>query len=229
MCGRMTLTGAADVARELDATFVAGTFSPRYNIAPTQPAWCLLQERGRRVLRAFRWGFSHARGIVINARAEHAAKSSIFAEAFVTGRCGVVADGFLEWSGPANRRQPTWFRRPDHKPLVFAGLSRVRVDPITDARVEEFVVITTDANDCVRPLHSRMPAILSANDLDLWLSSTQPERHGARTAFLTAMEDTLRPADPALLEAHPVSARVNHTDRDDPTCLAPRVEQMSLF
>lgn len=230
MCGRFTVTGAHDVARELQAELIGGVFRPRYNVAPTQRSYCLRLEQGRRVIRSLRWGFSGPKGLVINARSERAPASLMFADAFFHRRCGVVADGFLEWSGPSNHRQPSWFRRPDKRPLVFAGLWRTNENGNdNDADdVDSFVVLTTAPNQLVASVHDRMPAIVDPADVDTWLAPP-PDDPRQRPAFIARLSATLRPADDELLTAYPVSTRVNRADFDDPACLAPRAEQRSLF
>ena len=38
---------------------------------------------------------------------------------------------------------------------------------------EKFVVITTQANDSVRPVHDRMPLILDTDELERWVRDDQ--------------------------------------------------------
>ena len=62
----------------------------------------------------------------------------------------------------------------------------------------------------VRPVHDRMPALLRAADLDVWLG-----------APATADAVALIGPDRVALVATPVSRRVNSVANDDPACLGP--------
>jgi putative SOS response-associated peptidase YedK len=73
----------------------------------------------------------------------------------------------------------------------------------------ETFIITTEANELVRPIHERMPLILEPADFEAWLSPGEP------TAELRAAPK----ADE--LEAVPVSTWVNSPLPDDPRCMEP--------
>ena len=141
MCGRYTLTtpdleALARVVQAEISPAVRSSYHPRFNVAPTQPATIVCEEaEGRRLERAVwgmpsPWGEEKRPGGFINARAETAATLPSFRDAFARGRCGVLADGFYEWSGPKDRRRPYWFHAPNGQPLVFAGLLCLAVEGI---------------------------------------------------------------------------------------------------
>src|SRR5262249_18104823 len=124
--------------------------------------------------------------------------------AFAERRCLIPADGFYEWLGKKGHRQPGWFHAPPGQLLTFAGLYD---------RDGNFVIITTEANHHVAPVHDRMPAIIRPDDRDAWLAAADPK--------------LVRPAPDGYLTKTLVSARVNSVANDDPGCLAPP-EQPSL-
>ena len=76
--------------------------------------------------------------------------------------------------------------------------------------IDSFTILTTDANDQLRPLHDRMPVILEPEDVGRWLDP------GAGPA-----DELLRPAADGLLEMHAVSPRVNRPEHDDAALLEP--------
>ncbi|MCA9688524.1 MAG: SOS response-associated peptidase [Nannocystaceae bacterium] len=234
MCGRFTLTTRYDDltrALGLDVDpLVEAHYRPRYNIAPTTDHWILAREGGREQLLPARWGFQSPFGAGkddpvghINARAETAADKPTFRGAFLHGRCGVVADGFFEWTGPKGQKRPVWFHRRDHAPMVFAGLCQ---DGDDQGRPRRFTILTCAANQIVTPFHNRMPVILPMSDLRGWLEPQAPQGRGERErADREAMRATLSalmiPAPDDLLVATPVSTRVNSIRYDDPGCVAP--------
>jgi len=234
MCGRFTLTrtNLRDVATILEAELdeeLQADHAPRYNVAPSNIHWLLVDEGGRRQIVAGRWGFPIPFGPrkddpvgLINARAETAASKPTFRDAFTHTRCAVIADGFFEWSGPRGRRMPTWFHSPATQLLLFAGLWRERTDPESGEVERRFTILTTEANAVIEPSHARMPAILAPASVTPWLSPA-PRTRDRETLrrFSGALGDHLRPADNALLVATPVSSRVGNVRNDDPGCIEP--------
>src|SRR5512136_1447163 len=104
MCGRFALSlDPADLADAFpEYAFPAG-FSPRFNIAPTQPVLVLPNDGSNRA-DFFLWGLipSWAKdptigGRMINARAETLAEKPAFRAAYKYHRCLIFADAFFEW------------------------------------------------------------------------------------------------------------------------------------
>jgi len=96
--------------------------------------------------------------------------------------------------------------------FAFAGLWDRWQSP-DDQEVYSCVIITTDANERMRPIHDRMPVILSPDDYDLWLDPDVQEPE--------AVLPLLRPAPDDLLKAYPVSTLVNSPRHDNPACIEP--------
>lgn len=229
MCGRYTLTtpDLEAVARVVQAEIspaLRAEHRPRYNIAPSQPAPIVCEPGGARTLELGVWGLpgekGHARrpGALVNVRAESVATAPMYRDAFARGRCGVVADGFYEWTGPKERRRPHWFHARGGRLLVFAGLYRDEPDPETGEVRRRFAILTTGANSLVGRYHERMPAIVPRGQLGRWLA---PLPASASMAEKTALAHILGPAPDDLLVDTPVTTRVNSPRFDDPECLEP--------
>ena len=62
-------------------------------------------------------------------------------------------------------------------------------------------------------VHDRMPVILKPDDYDFWLDPAIniPEE----------LSDLLKPFDPGLMRAYPVSSRINQVQNDDADCTTP--------
>ncbi len=125
-------------------------------------------------------------------------------------RCAVVADGFYEWSGPADSidRRPFWFHRPDDGLILVAGLWQWR--DMGEGYLQEFTIVTTAANSMLTPIHDRMPAILEGDALALWLSPKSEMKD---------LPGLLAPASQDLLRLQPVSPLVNSVKNDSPELL----------
>ncbi len=214
MCGRYSLTTPVEAVGRLFEVAERPNLPPRYNIAPSQEAPVVRADgAGGRVLAPMRWGLipSWAKEAkigyrMINARAETVAEKPAYRSAFRHRRCLVPADGFYEWRKLGAAKQPYRITRADGAPFAFAGLwERWRAPD--GAVIDSFTIITTVANDLLRPIHDRMPVILDPADFGPWLEAGGVER--------------LVPYTDAKLEAVPVSTRVNSPKHDDPACIAP--------
>jgi putative SOS response-associated peptidase YedK len=221
MCGRYTLSCADMSLVELLRLSIPPRLEARYNIAPTQQVPVLRSgpEAKTGELEMVRWGLipgwakDPAIGNrLINARSETAAQKPAFRAAFRQRRCLVPADGFYEWQKLGRRKQPHYIRMRQGGPFAMAGLWERWQDPEGTA-IESCTLLTTAANELLRPLHDRMPVILSPDEFSMWLD---PEITDA--ARLKAL---LRPYDPTEMAAHPVSTLVNSPANDSPACVEP--------
>lgn len=226
MCGRFTLSQPpetiADVFRLADAPHLEA----RYNIAPTQlvpGVVCVPQsfsqssEQCVRQLQLLRWGLvpSWAKDLamgarLINARAETVAEKPSFRSAFRHRRCLVVADGFYEWQRQERKKQPFYFRLLDGQLFAFAGLWECWKNPEGET-VVSCTILTTEANELMRPIHDRMPVILDPKDYDLWLD---PAVHKAER-----LQQMLCPFRSEAMTAYPVSTQVNKPTNNSPECI----------
>jgi putative SOS response-associated peptidase YedK len=217
MCGRYALFALPpELIREI-LGFVPidehGLVLPRWNIAPTQQAPVFREAPQGRSLGALRWGLvpSWADDLrfgarCINARAETLAAKPAFRAAFRTRRCLVPATGFYEWTRDAERKQPYVFRTRDGPVFLMAGLWDTWIAADTGEVVESFTIVTTAANDVVRPVHDRMPVILPRANWSSWLDPGNRD--------VSALAKLLVPWGGAI-EARPVAATINDARRDE--------------
>src|SRR4029450_10563203 len=105
-----------------------------------------------------------------------------------------------------------WVYLKSKEPFAFAGLWGVWRKP-DGKRGESFTIITTEPNELVRPVHNRMPVILSREDEGQWLDVS-------RTSFAKA-QSLLKPLPAELMDAHDVSPIVNSAKYDGPECIRP--------
>jgi len=226
MCGRFTLTrkdfrmlvAELGIEGDLDEAYEQ-LYRPRYNIAPTDQHWIVRTKYERREMLPAKWGLINswskdAKGAArhINAKSETAAKSPAFKEAFEKRRCVVPADGFFEWRGAKEARQPIWFHPPDDALLLFAGLYESWREPQSGEWWRTFTILTTGASDDVAAVHDRMPVILPPDRIDEWMYPKAGERD---------VRGLLVPAPAGTLAGTPVSRRVNSVANDDADCLQP--------
>jgi putative SOS response-associated peptidase YedK len=148
---------------------------------------------------------------MINARAETAAEKPAFRAALRRRRCLVAADGFYEWQRSGKQKQPYFIRLCDDRPFAFAGLWETWEAPELSS-IESCTLLTTAANDLIRPIHDRMPVILAPDAYQPWLdlSVQKPEK----------VLPLLQPFPSEAMIAYPVGMLVNNPAHDDPQCIA---------
>ncbi len=196
---------------------------PRYNVAPTQPAPTVLND-GARALTFSRWGLipfwakdPDIGNRMINARVETVHQKPAFRSAFKKQRCLVVADGFYEWTAvPGQRRkQPMYIRLKSGAPFAFAGLwDRWRNPANPDGEpIISCTIITSEPNALVEQYHNRMAVILPPEHYEAWLDPAERSPD--------ALFPLLKPFPAELMEAYPVSTRVNSPAYDDPSLIEP--------
>ncbi len=225
MCGRFTLLRTwAELVRlyRIAETAPPPNWPARYNVTPTQAVAVVhAGEAGGRRLSAMRWGLVPAwakdLGIgarMINARAETLAEKPAFRQALRSRRCLIPADGFYEWQPqPGSGKRPCYMAAADGGPLTFAGLWE-RWDRAADGvPVFSCTIVTVAANDLLRPVHDRMPAILDDEAQQAWL--------GDAGTTVDAVLARLQPAPPERLQVTWISTFVNSVANDGPRCIEP--------
>jgi putative SOS response-associated peptidase YedK len=216
MCGRYSITTPVESMQRTFGFAETPNLRPRYNLAPTQKAPVVrLGEDGRRHLASLRWGLvpSWAKEIavgntLINARAETLAEKPSFRGPLKARRCLVPADGFYEWRKAGTAKEPYRVALEDGGVFAFAGLWD-RWAPAGREPIESFTIVTTAANDLLRPIHDRMPVMLDPTTYDLWLTGPPREALAALSA----------PIHPRHLIAYRVGTRVNDPRNDEPACI----------
>jgi putative SOS response-associated peptidase YedK len=196
-------------------------WSPRYNIAPTQPVAVIRQNPKEPVrgISLMRWGLipswaqdTSAAAQMINARSETAATKPAFRDALKSRRCLIPADGFYEWMRSGKTKQPYCFEVNQGELFAFAGLWDRWKDP-SGQWVKSCSILTTTPNAVTSSVHDRMPVILDPDAYDLWLDPGMND--------LDAASELLKPFDAGLMRCYPVSTRVNSATNDDEECSAP--------
>lgn len=150
---------------------------------------------------------------MFNARSESAATTPSFRDLFRERRCLVPANGYFEWGATEHGRQPFLFAPKDQSLTAFAGLWDRWREAKDSPPVHSFTILTTAASDLARPLHDRMPVILSPAGWAQWL--------GQEPAKDDALRGLLHPGGDEAWQMLAVSQRVNSFKNDDPSVIEP--------
>jgi putative SOS response-associated peptidase YedK len=193
VCGRFnSLASGADFAKTFDATLIGEELVPNFNVAPTAEVYALISKQLERSnfleLSIFNWGLvpswakdkTKSAGM-INARSETLTEKPSFKNLIARHRCVIPMQGFYEWSVISSgsskpTKQAHYVSRADGEVMTVAGLwstwidpNRQQVDSTPPSILRTCTIITTDANDSLRPIHHRMPVILEKDAVAQWL------------------------------------------------------------
>ena len=173
MCNLYTQTRSVDeiasIFRDLQMPLLFAEGAPNLaarDIAITDPG-VIVRAAGQDyelVVRRWSWPAQNGRP-VYNFRSE--------GRDFPSGRCLIIADGFYEFTTPADpkqKRKDRWlFTDRSGAMLGIAGL--VRTNPSVG---EAFTMLTTEPGPDVAPYHSRQIALIAQDDWKAWLDHSMP-------------------------------------------------------
>jgi putative SOS response-associated peptidase YedK len=149
---------------------------------------------------------------MINARSETVAEKPAFRSAFKKKRCLVIADGFYEWKTEGKRKFPMYIRLKSKEPFGFAGLYNVWKAPDGN-QICTCTIITTEANEAVKPIHDRMPVILPRDKEDIWINPATEDKE--------MLVGILKPYPSEEMEAYEVSTKVNFPQHNTSSNIKP--------
>ena len=135
---------------------------PGRDVYPSDASTVICRNNNDLTAADMRWGFSnpYKKGLIINARAETARDKNLFRDSIMNRRCIVPASGFYEWDPYKARFR---FTLPDGELVLMAGFYHL------EQSVPRYTILTTDANESMRPVHDRMPLMISKNEIRPWL------------------------------------------------------------
>jgi len=217
MCGRSSIS---KTEKQLEERFGSSFYSedlerynpiPNFNVAPSHILPVILNSDSNH-FNPLRWGFipSWAKDInisykMINARIETVMEKSTFKKSFASKRCLVPADGFYEWKKSGSHKTPYRIIRKDEGLFAFAGIWSSWTSPDGNI-IQSFTILTQKPNSLVADIHDRMPVILQKEQEELWLSDdVNPED----------LLEMIEPYPSELMDAYPVSDRVNKVTNND--------------
>ncbi len=190
---------------------------PRYNAAPSQMLPVILNFNPRKIILSA-WGLKppwllkiSKRDGLINVRAETLKEKRTFQNDLAERRCLIPADGYYEWKAlPNGKKAPYRIVRKNGDLFAFAGIwEETRTDGAFERR---FAIITTEANEFMRPIHARMPVILEPDQESVWLDTKAP---------LPDLVSMLGPVPENDLQTYEVSSLVNSGSVDTADLIRP--------
>ncbi len=220
MCGRFAVIKKfEEIAAYYDARSFGGEeWQGNYNVCPTQLVPVLVEEPDGRELRLMKWGLipfwakdKKIASSMINARSETVKEKPGFRDSFKNKRCVIPASGFYEWQKLTSVKKEPYYFTPKEGLFSFAGLWSSWISPVS-IEVETFSIITTEANELIKPIHDRMPVMLGHNSWSAWMAKeTKPNE----------LQELMTPAPANQMKVVQVSQYVNKVKNAGAQCIAP--------
>ncbi len=190
-----------------------------FNVAPTHPIGAVMYKHEDRFLTFFRWGLipgwskePSTQYSMINVRSESILEKKTFKNALLRRRCLIPATGFYEWRKPD--KQPFFIHAKDDELLLMAGITEYW-NGSDGSYIQSAAIITTNANDFMKPIHERMPVILPPDTWESWLTDSFQDP--------ASLQSFLKPCADDILASYPVRKLVNSVNVNSEECLKPMV------
>jgi putative SOS response-associated peptidase YedK len=185
VCGRYNFTveqneEIIEILEKLNAKF-QGKEAKIGEVFPTNLAPILIEEQKEVSPTLSVWGFPKfdQKGVIINARSETAFEKRTFRDSLLNRRCIVPSTGFYEWN---SEKKKFLFHQEGTNTLYMAGLYTHYKDEM------RYVILTTEANESMKDIHTRMPLVIPKQEIDTWIMD------------YTATNDLLKRVPPQLIK-----------------------------
>ena len=168
MCGRYHFSAElvdeiTDLTEQKDWKLELGVLDRDIHPGDTAPVIVAAGDQGGslRVCRQ-KWGYPGpgGKGLVFNARSESVFEKRMFRESVSLRRAVVPVSWFYEWN---KNKEKFTFTKEGSRILFLAGFYGRYEDG------DHFVILTTQANASMAPVHSRMPLVLEREQVREWI------------------------------------------------------------
>ncbi len=202
----------------IDGRFPLSDIKTRYNISPGQKNPVVVSHSPNSV-DLMLWGIipfweekkEKPHGL-INVKSESAISKGWAKKWIQFQRCLVPASGFYEWKKTTDGKVPFRIFAKGKDYISFAGLYSSYKHPGSGEEIYTYTILTTEPNEFMKPIHHRMPVILTKAEEEKWLN---PD-----TVEIEHLKDLLHPFS-GKLEAYPITTRVNSPIYDDKEVIKP--------
>ena len=171
MCGRFELKTKFDnLPKFLKQDYPKGLetkYEAQHLIRPTDPV-LVIKNDGRIKTTFMSWGFispwakypfDKKRPRPFNARLETLEERKLFSGSWKHKRCLIPASGFFE--------KKYRIRKENYESFWLGGIWSMWISP-NGAEIESCCVLTTEPNSLIKPIHNRMPVVISNGYEEQW-------------------------------------------------------------
>ncbi|WP_138493605.1 SOS response-associated peptidase [Paenibacillus pinistramenti] len=212
MCQRFSIAAELpEVQDYFQIDRVMTYYKVRYNINPTQSTPIVLQQNGERILDEFRWGFIPYWGKdAVNADLRNVHGNPSYRKIVDKQRCVIPCSGFYYWRKEGKKSYPVRVVLKNQGMFGLAGLYEIWRDAHGEP-LRTYTLVMTEANPLIEEFESRMPAMLSPEDIPQWLDEG--------TSSLDALHPILRPHSADEMHAYAVTPMIDVYGHDTDECI----------
>ena len=175
MCGRFeskpNAEGLLNQLKQLNIDLVAEKDNEVkiVNIAPTEKITGIRKQKDKYLLSSYEWGikFSQSSPLIFNSRMETVIEKKFWLNTFNRNRCLIPMTAFYEWKKESGKKVP--YR-------IFLKMENFFFIPALYYTNNEngysASLLTTTPNEFIKPIHHRMPVILTYKNAVSFLTNT---------------------------------------------------------
>ena len=119
-------------------------------IFPNSNVLCIIPDESKVDLSVMKWGIK-TKSLIINARVETINDRPTFKE-IKNNRCAIICDSFYEWDAQSNKYEISFEDDYVYLACIFNNK-------------HELVILTREANDEFKHIHSRMPIVMNKKEM----------------------------------------------------------------
>lgn len=197
MCDRYNLSLNNDFYHRFGVVNRLPSFPPNIEVSPGHIEPIINFQEGLTLVWVMKWGmipyWAKERGVgnkMFNVKAESVTTKLGFRKSFKTKRCLIPCNSFYESKIENGLKVPYFIEVKDRPLFAFAGIYDIWEEPVSGHEVYSYAIITTPANQTVKPIHPRMPVILRPEQERDWLSPL---------TLSSRLDTLLRPSSETLL------------------------------
>lgn len=197
MCDRYNLSLNNDFYHRFGVVNRLPSFPPNIEVSPGHIEPIINFQEGLTLVWVMKWGmipyWAKERGVgnkMFNVKAESVTTKLGFRKSFKTKRCLIPCNSFYESKIENGLKVPYFIEVKDRPLFAFAGIYDIWEEPVSGHEVYSYAIITTPANQTVKPIHPRMPVILRPEQERDWLSPI---------TLSSRLDTLLRPSSETLL------------------------------
>lgn len=203
MCGRYTYFSSEEILKEFDflkpddpQARLALDLPDNYNVSPGSDMPVIIRGEQAHRIEFMNWGlipfWSKGKDSpvkLINAKEEALIEKPTWKRLVQKNRCIVPARGFYEWKTIDGKKVPFYITPKNGHIFSFAGLYDEFDGP--NGKEYSYVIITTSPNKEMSDVHTRMPAVLNKQQMDMWLEPGEVTRSQLDDLLGTPPDNTL--------------------------------------
>lgn len=226
MCGRYTYYSSADLIEEFKLipkddpqTKLALDIPDNYNVSPGNEMPVIVRGKQEHQIEFMVWGLvpswskePHTALKLINARKEGLFEKNMWKRLVNSKRCVVPARGFYEWKTVDGKKLPYYITPTRGDVFSFAGLWDEWLDDKGNS-LKTYTIVTTTPNKEMSDVHNRMPAILTKDQMDIWLNPVEITQ--------AQVDDILSPSPDGSVKMIQVSTDVNNSRHNSKELIYP--------